>query len=56
MDNIDATLLANKYGHWGSHPDHPFGDWQYEVANEDTRLGYWEWVAQEIRSNDDRSN
>lgn len=25
-------------------PDHPIEDWQYEVANDDTRLGYWEWV------------
>lgn len=32
-------------GHWGKHPDHPVEDWQYEVANGDTRLGYWEWVA-----------
>jgi hypothetical protein len=25
-------------------PDHPFEDWQYEVANNETRLGYHEWV------------
>jgi len=23
-----------------------FADWQYEVANGDTRLGYFEWSAQ----------
>ncbi len=31
-------------GVWGSDPDYPVADWQYEVANDDTRLGYWEWV------------
>ena len=30
---------------WWSDPDHPVADWQYAVANNDTRLGYWEWVA-----------
>jgi hypothetical protein len=24
--------------------DYPFSDWQYEVVNGDTILGYWEWV------------
>ena len=24
--------------------DFPISDWQYEVANGETRLGYWEWV------------
>ena len=33
------------YGVWGEHPHHPVEDWQYEVANNDTRLGYWDWVA-----------
>lgn len=30
---------------WGSDPDHPVEQWQYEVENDDTRLGYWDWVA-----------
>ena len=29
---------------WDDDPDHPVADWQYEVANNDTRLGYWQWV------------
>ena len=24
--------------------DYPISDWQYEVANGDTLLGYYEWV------------
>ena len=25
--------------------DYPLSDWQYEVANGDTRLGYQDWLA-----------
>jgi len=30
--------------HWDEEKDFPVGDWKYEVANDDTRLGYTEWV------------
>ena len=30
---------------WDNDPDFPVTDWRYEVANDDTRLGYAEWVA-----------
>ena len=40
-----ANDLRDRYGNWGSHPDYPVADWQYEVANDYTRLGYWVWVA-----------
>jgi hypothetical protein len=35
---------------WVEHPDHPVADWQAEVANDDTRLGYRDWTAS--RDND----
>ncbi len=31
--------------HWDENPDWPVEDWQIEVANDDTRLGYLDWVA-----------
>lgn len=31
--------------HWDEHPDHPVEDWKSEVANDDTRQSYKEWVA-----------
>jgi len=41
--------LADKHGGpWGSHPKFPREDWQYEVANGDTPLGYWEWVEAQL--------
>jgi hypothetical protein len=30
---------------WADRPGHPVADWQAEVANNDTRLGYWAWVV-----------
>ncbi|PKP99097.1 MAG: hypothetical protein CVT74_08935 [Alphaproteobacteria bacterium HGW-Alphaproteobacteria-13] len=30
---------------WAAHQDHALGDWKYEVSNDDTRLGYLDWVA-----------
>ena len=35
-------------GMWGSYPDHPVSDWQDEVSQHDTILGYWDWVVDQI--------
>ena len=35
------------------HPRYPVADWQYEVANYDTLLGYREWVAVQLSLDDD---
>ena len=29
---------------WGEDLAHPIAAWKHEVANDDTRLGYWSWV------------
>ena len=42
--------LVRIFGLWGEHPDYPVVDWQAEVANDDTRLGYWAWVIARIES------
>ena len=42
--------LVKLYGTWGEHPDYAVAQWQYEVAEDDTRAGYWEWVVSEIES------
>ena len=36
-------------GHWSEtgDPDYPIEDWKTEVANGDTRMGYWEWAYQQ---------
>lgn len=41
---------------WGQAPDYPLEDWQYEVANDDTRLGYWDWVlCQKEQADEERA-
>lgn len=49
----DIEALADRHGgYWGAHPDYPVADWQYEVANDDTRRGYWEWVEAKLADAD----
>lgn len=45
---MEYQFLINKYGFWNDHPRYPASDWKYEVQNNDTRIGYWEWVLQRI--------
>ena len=52
LDLVEAMrephLVAREHGGtWGEHPQHPVGDWRHQVEAGDTRLGYWEWVANE---------
>ncbi|WP_448205338.1 hypothetical protein [Azospirillum sp. sgz302134] len=49
-DPIQALIeeFGGERGVWGEHPDYPRSDWRCEVANDDTNLGYWPWVAHEI--------
>jgi hypothetical protein len=52
MDEAELTAdqLAKKYGgFWeGEHPKYPCADWKGLVENDETRLGYWEWVEAQI--------
>lgn len=54
FDPEDKTLgfleLEDKYGVWGAHPYFGLTDWQYEIANNDTRSGYWTWVFNQIQN------
>jgi len=35
---------------WDEHPDYPRKDWQYEVQNNDTNLGYAEWCLHKFEA------
>ncbi len=50
MSEIAKALKEAHGGHWGELEGHDVADWRYEVANEDTKLGYWEWAANRIES------
>ena len=46
-----SDFIAENGGYWeGEHPSHYIKDWQSEVANGDTRMGYWEWAYQGSKS------
>ena len=42
--NDDVQILINKYGYWGEHPEHKVEMWLDEIANDRTRMSYWDWV------------
>ena len=44
-----------KHGYWIPHPLYPLGDWMSEVANSDTRQGYWDWAAKLEEESDHES-
>lgn len=42
-----ASIIKTNPGEgnlWGSDEKFPHVDWQSQVADNDTRLGYWDWV------------
>lgn len=41
-------LSGGQYTLEDPHPDYPVADWQYEVANADTCLGYHDWVVHRL--------
>lgn len=43
---LDIRGLQEKYV--CEHPHFPKSDWRYEVANDDTHLGYWDWLENKI--------
>lgn len=43
-----AALLQKAYGYWGEHPRHKQKEWSYEVSEDYTRLGYWDWVMEKL--------
>ena len=48
MNDIDraAEALARQHGgYWSEHPLWPSDKWRDEVTNEETRVGYWQWVV-----------
>ena len=45
MDKAIGEFAVAHGGYWeGECPQATLENWRTEVANEDTRLGYWEWA------------
>ncbi len=48
-DPLREEALREKYGGtWSEHPFFPLVDWQAEVANNETRQGYWSFVESAV--------
>lgn len=42
-ENIRSYDIANR-SHWDDYTDFPVSEWRMEVVEDNTRLGYLEWV------------
>ena len=45
-----SDLMETHGGGWGEHPRHRVQDWRTEAANDETRSGYWDWVAARLEA------
>jgi hypothetical protein len=55
MDEDIEQLAEQHGGYWGNHLDYPSEDWRLDVANGDTRRGYWEWVEARLQDAKDEA-
>jgi len=47
-ERVDALKEAHGGAARGEHPEHTIAQWRLDVADEATRLGYWEWVLDSV--------
>lgn len=53
MDMELERLMDANGGYWGEHPVFPPAYWRYEVGNNKTLLGYWEWVQARLEDGEE---
>ena len=44
MAIIQGEEMSETRSAWDERKGHPLSDWKYEVASDDTRLGYHDWA------------
>ena len=49
---VERVILQCGDNVWGACKQYPISDWQHEVENRDTILGYWEWVISQAESDE----
>ena len=52
-DTLSPLEWMEAHGMWSTHPDYSIDDWQLEVADKDTVLGYWDWAQHKWEEPDD---
>jgi len=55
-DRLDEVSLIRQDNLWSEYTDFPRCDWQYDVANGDTNLGYWDWVEHQLEFMEDEED
>lgn len=46
--DINRDIMPNPDNRWQDHPVYRRSDWNHEAGDDDTLLGYWEWVAHKL--------
>lgn len=46
--DMTPEAISAKYDHWQNHWVWRHGDWVQQVVDNNTRLGYWEWVLYKL--------
>lgn len=54
LEELKGTWNVGERGY--EHPKYQKESWRYEVANDDTTLGYWEWVLENLQINGESVN
>jgi len=50
----EARELADECGgYWAEHHEYLIEDWGHAIQNNDTRLGYWDWILEMLKNEDD---
>jgi hypothetical protein len=49
MSKIVVQIVTNL---WGEDEEYPRSAWKYDVADDATNLGYWEWVENQKAMNE----
>jgi len=52
-DHVHTPEPWEPKSHWDDHPNHSPDEWQYEVANGDSRQSYVDWVNSQIEQAED---
>ena len=41
---LESRVKVGHNGHWDDDNEYTIDQWKGEVQDDDTRLGYWDWV------------
>ena len=50
IKTLKQVLRAKENASQEENKQYPRKDWKYAVANDDTQLGYWDWVIHNLEN------